>query len=465
MKTSLTGIAVCFLFILSSAAQAETPNPTVAGPIKSEGTPGVAAHNYTFFATNHDLASRGYVEEEFFIQGVANRYNTPAQATATVVDKDHPYKTRIVVRRPADPRRFNGTVLVEWYNVTNNFDAENMWFFAWEHMLRGGYAWVGVSTQQVGVAALKTFSTERYGSIDVNHGGAVAMDALSYDIFSQAGQAIKAPKGMDMLGGLKPAHVFAIGESQSANRLSTYVNSIHPLAGVFDGFVLLSSLNQKIRTDIPVPVWKISAEYDVEAGEASVRQPDTNLFHSWEIAGTAHVDQHLRGNREPLELRDIGTSSEAAMSPRCGVPTVGTRTPMHYVIAASLDLMVRWVEKKMPPPAAPLLTATSTTRPIALSRDASGLALGGIRLADVAVPVGINKGTNTGPGACARWGYYQPFDIGTLTKLYPSHQAYVSAVERVTNENLKAGFILKQDAESTIRAARDSSIGRLDSLP
>jgi hypothetical protein len=138
---------------------------------------------------------------------------------------------------------------------------------------------------------------------------------------------------------------------------------------------------------------------------------------------------------------------------------------MHYVIAASLDLMVRWVEKKTPPPTAPLLTATSTTRPIALARDAHGLALGGIRLADVAVPIGINKGTNTGPGACARWGYYQPFDIATLKKLYPNHQAYVSAVERVTNENLKAGYILKQDADNIIRAARESSIGRLDSLP
>jgi hypothetical protein len=212
-------------------------------------------------------------------------------------------------------------------------------------------------------------------------------------------------------------------------------------------------------------VWKISAEYDVEAGEAGARQPDTNLFRSWEIAGTSHVDQHLRGNREPLELRDIGTSSEAAMAPRCEVPSVGTRTPMHYVIAAALDLMVRWVEKKSPPPSAPQLTATSTTRPITLARDTHGLALGGIRLADVAVPVGINRGTNTGPGACARWGYYQPFDIATLNKLYANHQAYVSAVERVTNENLKAGYILKADAESTIRASKDSSIGRLDSLP
>src|SRR6478752_633180 len=154
-------------------AMAEVPNPTVTGPIAAPGIPGTTAHNYSFFATNHDLAIHGYIEEEFFIQGTANRYTTPQQATATVADSNHPYKTRIVIRRPADPRRFNGTVLVEWDNVTNGFDAENIWFFGWEHILRGGYAWVGVSAQQVGVTALKTFSAERYGSIDVNQGGAI----------------------------------------------------------------------------------------------------------------------------------------------------------------------------------------------------------------------------------------------------------------------------------------------------
>ena len=129
-----------------------------------------------------------------------------------------------------------------------------------------------------------------------------------------------------MLGGLRPRHVIAIDESQSAQRLSTYVNSINPLARVFDGFMLLSSLNQKIRTDLPVPVWKVNAEHDVWFGEANVRQPDTDMFHSWEIAGTSHVDHHLRQSREPLELRDIGKSAEAAFSPSCGVPTVGTRS-------------------------------------------------------------------------------------------------------------------------------------------
>src|SRR5215475_6057018 len=462
MKITVWIIAI--LCCLATAAFAEVPNPAVTGPVASTGTPGNTAHDYIFFASNHDLALHGYVEEEFFIQGTANRYSTPPQTTGAITDSDHPYKTRVVVRRPAEAKRFNGTVLVEWYNVTNGFDAENMWFFGWEHMMRAGYIWVGVSAQQVGVTALKKFSSTRYGSIDVNQGGTVTNDALSYDIFSQAGQAIRNPKGKDLLGGLKPRHVIAIGESQSASRLSTYVNSIHPLANVYEGFLLFSSLNQKIRTDLTVPVWKMSAEYDVGFGEANVRQPDTTVFRAWEIAGTSHVDYHLRMSREPLELRDIGTSSEAAFAPGCGVPTVGTRVPLQYVLAAGLDLLSRWVDRRMPPPSAPPIATESSKRPIKITHDANSLALGGIRLAEVAVPTALNSGTNTGPGACARWGYYKPFDLTAIRKLYPTHEAYVTAVERVTNENLRAGFILKADADSTIRQAKESIIGRLDNL-
>ena len=464
-KIALSTVFLLVLLLVGTTTAAAAPNPTVTGPVASVGIPGVAAHNYTFFSTNHDLATHGYVEEEFFIQGTASRYNTPAQATGTVIDGDHPYKTRVVVRRPADAKRFNGTVLVEWDNVTNNFDAENMWFFAWEHMLGDGYIWVGVSAQNVGLTALKKFSTDRYGTLDVTHGGTVMGDGLSFDIFSQVGQAIKNPGtsgSVNMLGGLKPRNVIAIGESQSANRLSTYVNSINPLAKVYDGFMLLSSLSTRIRPDLIAPVWKISTEYDVQSGEANVRQPDTPMLHSWEVAGTGHVDQHLRQSREPLELRDIGTSSEAAMAPTCGVPTVGTRVPVQYVIGSALDLMVKWVEKKTPPPSAPPLATTAMNgNQAVMARDANGNAMGGIRLAEVAVPTAVNNGTNTGPGACVRWGYYKAFDVATLNKLYPSHVAYVSAVEKVTAENLKAGFILKVDADATIKEARDSAIGRL----
>src|SRR5260370_23722081 len=143
--------AIVSLTLFSVTAQADpVPNPLVTGPIAATAIPGDPSHNYPFFATNHPLSTAGYIEEEFFIQGTANRYTTPALTTATVIDGAHPYMTRMVVRRPVDPKQFNGTVLVEWYNVTNGFDAENLWFFAWEHILGTGYAWAGVSPQTAG---------------------------------------------------------------------------------------------------------------------------------------------------------------------------------------------------------------------------------------------------------------------------------------------------------------------------
>ena len=212
------------------------PVPTLAGPVAAPDIPGAPTHNYPFFASNHELAARGYVEEEFFVKGSARSYDTPDLKTGAAGDTGHPYQTRIVVRRPADPKLFNGTVLVEWDNVSNGFDAENTWFFAWEHMMRAGYVWVGVSPQTIGVTALKAWSPARYGALtvgDVVAGTPAAAnagdaDAMSYDIVSQVGQLLRSPGAVDPLHGLRPKVLLAIGESQSASRLATYVNSIHP---------------------------------------------------------------------------------------------------------------------------------------------------------------------------------------------------------------------------------------------
>jgi Alpha/beta hydrolase domain len=216
-------------------ALADVAVPQVTGPVAAPDVPGAPSHNYIFFASNHDLAAHGYVEEEFFIRGTASTYNLPDDNTGSVKDSGLPYYTRVVVRRPADPRRFNGTAVVEWYNVTNQFDAENFWFFDWEHMMRAGYVWVGVSPQTVGVAALKKWSPACYGALDVGKvvagsgppGGPDA-DAMSYDIFSQVAAALRHPGGTDMLHGLKAKVILAAGESQSAGRLCQFGSALEP---------------------------------------------------------------------------------------------------------------------------------------------------------------------------------------------------------------------------------------------
>ncbi len=463
-------------------AASSVPVPQVSGPIASPDIPGAPSHHYTFFASNRDLASHGYLEEEFFIKGTASTYNTPPGQTGTVKNSGLPYFTRIVVRRPADPKRFNGTVLVEWDNVTNLFDAENFWFFGWEHIMRAGYVWVGVSTQTIGVAALKKWSPQRYGALDVGKivastgpGRGPDRDAMSYDIFSQAGQALRHPGDVDMLHGLKPKLFLAVGESQSAARLASYVNSIHPLARVYDGFLLLSALGRSIRSDLLSPVFKLNTEYDVIGGEAAARQPDTSTFRTWEVAGASHVDQHLRASREAVELRDNGVSLEANLSPLCAVPSIGTRVPTNYVVASALDKLAVWAAGGPPPPTAPRLIMTQIMqRPhqSVIARDKDGLAEGGIRLAALAVPtqfnVGISKPANTdnGPsreaisaGACVRWGYSTDMTIAQLNAHYPSHAAYVAQVRRVTGDNVRKGYILPLDAAATIREAEESHVG------
>ncbi|MCJ7511207.1 MAG: hypothetical protein MUP14_10050, partial [Dehalococcoidia bacterium] len=305
----------------SPVASAGSPNPTVIGPIAANFPPDTP-HNYPFFATNLDLASKGYVEEEYFIEGTANRYNIPPGTlppidplpTATVISSGHHYKTRIVVRRPIDPWRFNGTVLLEWQNVTAGYELDAMWIPTAEHIMDAGYAWVGVSAQYVGVhgfpaplpnQGLKAWSPVRYGTLDLTAGYTVFDDSLCYDIYSQAAQAVRSPVGVDPMGGLKVKRVFAIGASQSAIKLTNYYNAIQPLAGVIDAYDFSVS-GGPFRTDLGIKKFRYLSETDLVAlDQIARRAPDSNELRSWEVAGAAHFDYYSQLGTAPLAVRDL----------------------------------------------------------------------------------------------------------------------------------------------------------------
>ena len=114
------------------------------------------------------------------------------------------YKTRIVVNRPKDPKKFNGTVVVEWLNVSGGVDAAPDWVMQHTELVRDGFAWVGVSAQKGGVEATKSADPARYASL-VDPG-----DSYSYDIYSQAGKAVRE-QSEKILGGLTPKRVLAVG--------------------------------------------------------------------------------------------------------------------------------------------------------------------------------------------------------------------------------------------------------------
>ena len=462
------------------------PSPAVEGPITAGmGRPFVAS---TFF----DLARVGYSETEYFLSGSAAAYTAASPLTDDGKWKVAPgeaaaYRTRVVVYRPIDAQRFNGTVFVEWLNVSGGLDAAPDWIMGHTQLIRSGCAWVGVSAQQVGVEGgstplgmpampLKTTDPQRYGSL--RHPG----DSFSYDIFSQAAQAIRQHTGISALDDLSVKSVIAVGESQSAFRLVTYVNAVHPLRNVYDGFLVHSRwgvaapLSEPsptaiafpgavpIRDDLDVPVMIFQTETDLTLlGSYAARQPDSARLRLWEVAGTAHADTYTVG----VGANDLGDSPEVVNLVLAAMPVPGLEVsrpinsgPQHFVLKAALSALNEWVRRGTAPPIAPRLEV-SAGPPVAIVRDAHGNAVGGVRTPQVDVPIATLSGDGDGASLfTALFGHTAPFDAAKLAALYANHDAYVRAVHAATERAVRAGFIVPADAALITAAAAASDIGR-----
>jgi hypothetical protein len=459
-------VVAALLSLVACSALGAVPVPTVTGPIASDTA--TNPRNHPFFATDIDLAAHGYVEEEFFLDGRANVYDTPnpsggignspdSAPTASVVSSDNAYRTRVLVRRPVHEKRFNGVVLIEWLNVTSGYDVDVHWFQQHEYLLRTGAAYVGVSAQNNGISntpnGLKAWNPARYGTLNVTANGTVTQDRLSYDIFSQAAQAVRSvPR---VMGGLPVQYEIAVGASQSAGRLAIYLNAVHVRDRIFDG-ALLTVGGQKFRTDLSIPVIKLLSETEhVNAGtnEIPVLQPDTDKIRIWGVAGASHTDAHSLASRAAVLLRDLGLQA----ADNCTYPS-RSRVPFHHVMNAAIDKLVRWIDEGEQPPHAPSFQIISVSPPI-VARDAYGNALGGIRLATLEVPIALDNGTNAGAGLCFLDGTHIPFESATLNALYRTHGRYASSVDRAALTSVEQGFVLPKDAHATIDEAAKSVIG------
>ncbi|HUF85323.1 MAG TPA: alpha/beta hydrolase domain-containing protein, partial [Acidimicrobiia bacterium] len=318
-----------------------------------------------------EFEGTGYVEREYVASGTASSYSTPEPLPADgrwdfQPAGEAPYRTRVLVRRPAKARDYSGTVVVEWLNVSGGLDADPDWVNLSEEIMRQGHAWVGVSAQVIGVEGgpvlvsapggedvagkgLKGIDPARYGSLA--HPG----DGYSFDIFTQVARAVRAG---DAMGKLEPDRLLAAGESQSAFALVTYYNGVQPLTDAFDGFFVhsrgaaslpllpgagvadivgaITGTPTMFRTDLDAPVLDLQTEGDVTSvlNSVAARQPDSKRFRLWEVAGSAHADTHLVG---PI-ADQLG----------CSAPI--NASPLHLVAKAALRSLDTWVRTGEAPP-------------------------------------------------------------------------------------------------------------------
>jgi hypothetical protein len=446
--------------------------------------------------SSFDLAPLGYTTDEFFVAGTASPYKLrgapgPDGRWNAVPAESVPYTTRIVVVRPTAPSRFNGTVVVEWLNVSAGADSAPGWNAAHREMMRNGYAYVGVSAQRVGVEGgpslvgmgtpLKRADPDRYGSL--SHPG----DAFAYDIFSQAGRLLRSTGVRRILGPLVPIRFIAMGESQSAVFLTTYVNAVDPLAKVYDGFLIHSRFGNaasldnasmipstgrpgvvKLRTDLRAVVMTVITETDLLDGRIpgfhGARQPDNERLRVWEVAGTSHADNYtftvgfIDSGSTPLEKLAAGYEPTANVLGSDLAKPLNNAPQHHYVVEAALWNLDRWIRTgQAPSKAAPIQFREGdlSGAPASLLLDANGLAQGGVRTPWVDVPTARLSGVgNSGGPLGFMVGVCEPFDAATLDRLYPGGKsAYLKKFEASLDSAISAGFILLADRQEILDLA------------
>ena len=463
---------LCAVALMPLAAKALSPTaPTISGPVTG------GAHGRPFTASLADLAASGYVEEEYFLTGAAVAYGSAqplgSDGVWTVAPAgSQPYKTRILVRRPKDPAKFNGTVVAEWQNVSGGFDVDAEWGYTYPELMREGFVWVGISAQRAGVMGpplragfsqpLALWDAERYGSLSIPN------DDLSYDIFTQAVRLLKPGRAVptpDPLAGLKVARILGVGVSQSANRLVIYADAVQPLANVLDGILIGSRIGVrggaaplaadlpmpdpvKIRGDLKVPVFVTETESDAPS-HFPARTPDGPRYRLWEMAGTAHQNAWADAYFGAEIKRDLGGSGLGG----CDRPV--NDLPTQHVADAAIHALNIWVKDGKAPPTAPPIAISGS--PAAIERDAAGNALGGLRLPGLAVPVARYGGVGT-PDQCRLEGFAVPFDKAALEKLYPDHNVYVGKVKESVAAAVKAGFLLPPEAADEVRNAEATAV-------
>ncbi len=491
-----------------TTVKASVPSPTIEGPILPSS--GISFLGSTDFAPSNV----GYEQSEFFLSGTATSYTSTAPLSkngrwdvkpATTA----PYKTRIVVYRPVNPAHFDGTVVVEWLNETAGIDAPAAWLSAHVQMIRDGMAYVGVDAQAGGIngesgslaaadgaGALKPTDPARYGSL--NHPG----DSYSYSIYQQAGQAIRS-SGARLLAGLKPERVLALGESQSAFRLVSYIDALQASSpGIYDAYFVYSrgggaaNLSQSpqptitpptptlIRTDIHVPVFLFETESDLlSLGYLPARQPPSPYLREWEIAGAAHDDSYgvvYSRSDTGNGVADAEAFQSMLNPPKDPIPgivdcTVPINTESHtYELRAAMVAVNNWMVTGNAPKQSPRLEVNPAD-PHTFLTNSLGIALGGVRPPQVQVPVAKLSGLGqpgatqpsqpsqaesiSGPALCGILGTTAPFSAAQLSVLYPTHAAFVAKWDTATGAEVKEGYLLAADAQTLDQVAARSNVG------
>jgi alpha/beta hydrolase family protein len=358
------------------------------------------------------LGNFKYEALEYFVSGMA---------------QGQPYRTRIVVRRPSDPRRFSGIVVAESMHPSGN-----AWMFHFTHKytMTSGHAAVEILTSNP--AQLVVFNQPRYADVKVQ-------PVQAAEIIAQVGALVRSARRENPLAGFRVRHLILAGTSASAGVLVNYLpaHMVYRLSGmkpIYDGF--LPTSNAANIRPLEVPLIQVPTTTEASRGTLPERHDGDapgDQYRVYEFPGMPHLD-----------TRDV----EAFRPNPCKYPI--SMFPLTAYMSVALHHLVQWVDKGTVPPRAERILLDRQTAndgsPMAL--DEAGNPRGGIRNPYVDVPVAKYGFPNEGavpptPNTvswvalrgesgidqlCRLTGYQIAFGANELKKRYGSKQEYMRRV-------------------------------------
>lgn len=492
--TVLAAVVAAFAFAISTAASAEVvPVPTVTGPIPVDGD------SHPFNSAGRavvpvDLPAFGYVEEEYFLSGLANVYEWDVLfETVKVRTPDAPYTNRTLWRLPSNPNQFSGTVIVELFNFQGllGYEVPFIWGGSSQYMLERGHVWIGVTANPNALAVLKTFDSVRYAPLswdDPLPPEARCVPAretetgLLWDILSQIAALVKSDDPSNPLQGYDVEVVLATG--QLGGGWPLYTNTIGLLAEtangdpVYDGYLIRASgshsgpINQcapRPSSTDPIaksqstePVIRLHSPTDVVRGSAihSGSTCDIRRDDSDDVLPYRHYEVPGASVAEATQVSGAPGPEDGARAGGLRLPTPHVippnEFPFRYLINGAFDNLDLWVRDGVPPPRAAFIQE-AVPDCTSLVLDGFGSPVGGVRTPYLDVPINSYPVLVT---ANPRDGDPIPFDTDLLEELYGNHGNYVHQVMQETNELIRDRWVTREDGEEIRTEAAHSEVLR-----
>jgi hypothetical protein len=419
------------------------------------------------------LAKHGYVEEEYTVSGRGHIYTLDGKR---IWRADMPYTTRILVRRPADPKAFSGTIHMEPFADQSETTPTTM--DVWPYFVRHGDVFVAWTMTKANVPdLLQKFDRTRYAALNIPANG------LRWDMMTQIAWLLRSPDGPLGKQGLIAAgaqknggvRVYSTGAGPAAEMQALYLNiGFHARARtpqgdpVIDGYVPVMNIQRIVPQDDAF-VMRVMTESEF-ANPGTYDQPgawvtrpafrgQTVNLREYHIAGTSHIDAH---NQPQLSMAayQLGLTD----APKCTHPIVAETPGRAHVVRALYAALDQWVRENKNPPNTRLFLLDPEHMPV---RDPqNGNIVGALRPSWINVPttrfaIDNSAAAPTSPlsaATCKFYGYHVPFPKTRLAELYRDRADYLDRVSQHLDRMVQQRYLLPEEAEEERKSAEKKSL-------